>query len=67
MPSAKLLTAIQDKSLLYQDMVIQGINQFHGTTPVVFFGHCYYRTKDITLSDDMQYSDARIYIFFSRL
>ena len=36
MPSAKLLTAIQDKSLLYQDMVIQGINQFHGTTLLAF-------------------------------
>lgn len=36
MPAAKLLTAIQDKSLLYQDMVIQGINQFHGTTLLAF-------------------------------
>ena len=36
MPTAKSLTAIQNKRILYLDMVIQGINQFHGTTILAF-------------------------------
>ena len=32
LPVAKMLSAIQNKRILYKNMVIQGINQFHGTT-----------------------------------